>query len=595
MLWDGDCGFCRAWVEYWKQLTGDRIEYEPYQSAADRFPEIPKENFAEAVALVLPDGEVRRAAQAVFTSLARVPGKRWLLWSYEDLPGFAAVTETAYGIIARHRSAAYRITKFFWGIPIHAPEKKLVSEVFLRALALIYIIAFVSFGMQALGLIGSSGIVPVQETLNAVRHYYPGQGFWLLPTVFWINASNRSIVAVCVAGAVFGALLFFGIAKRSSCLVLYILYLSLVSAGQVFMGFQWDALLLESGFLAIFLGWSSLVPWLYRWLAFRLMFMSGMVKLLSGDPNWRNLTALEYHYMTQPLPDPLSWFMYNLPAWFQQMSTAAVLVLEVGIPFLVFFPRRARYFGFWCLIALQLLIFLTGNYTFFNLLAMALFLFLLDDDRLARWSPKKWAEKIRTRVLTTGAVRKAVTSAACLLLLVLSALVMGVRLGEYRPEFGGRLMAAAAPFEIANSYGLFAVMTTERPEIILEGSDDGITWKAYEFKYKPGDLYRMPAWVQPHQPRLDWQMWFAALGSYRENLWVLNLIYRLLDGSSDVLKLMGNNPFPARPPQYIRAMVYDYRFTTWREWRVSGDWWQRELRGPYLPPVSLQDYVKNNP
>lgn len=595
MLWDGDCGFCRAWVEYWKHLTGDHIEYEPYQSGSERFPEIPREKFTKAVALALPNGEVRRAAHAVFTSLARVPGKRWLLWSYDHLPGFAAVTETAYGTIARHRSAAYRVTKFLWGIPIHAAEKKLVSEAFLRALALIYIIAFASFGVQALGLIGSNGIVPIQETLGAIRHYYPGQGFRLLPTVFWISASNKFIVAICVAGVVLGLLLFLGIAKRISCVALYVLYLSLVSAGQVFMGFQWDALLLESGFLAIFLGWSPLVPWLYRWLAFRLMFMSGMVKLLSGDPNWRNLTALEYHYMTQPLPDPLSWFMYHLPAWFQQMSTGAVLVLEVGIPFLIFFPRRVRYFGFWCLIALQLLIFLTGNYTFFNLLAMALFLFLLDDDRLARWAPKSWAEKIRSRVRATGSVRKAIASAACLVLLVLSGLVMAARIGNYRPELGGRLMVAAAPFEIANSYGLFAVMTTERPEIILEGSNDGITWKAYEFKYKPGDLYRMPRWVQPHQPRLDWQMWFAALGSYRENLWVLNLIYRLLDGSPDVLRLMDNNPFPAKPPQYIRAMVYDYRFTTWREWRTTGAWWQRELRGPWLPPVSLQDYVKNNP
>jgi hypothetical protein len=272
-----------------------------------------------------------------------------------------------------------------------------------------------------------------------------------------------------------------------------------------------------------------------------------------------------------------------------------VLVLEIGIPFFIFFPRRVRYFGFWCLVALQLLIFFTGNYTFFNLLALAIFFFLLDDDRVARWSPRAWAEKIRERKLTRGRVRRAFASAVCLLVLALSALVMAERLGGYQTEIGGRLMAAAGPFEIANSYGLFAVMTTERPEIILEGSDDGITWKAYEFKFKPGDLYRVPAWVQPYQTRLDWQMWFAALGSYRENLWTLNLIYRLLQGSPDVLKLLGNNPFPAKPPQYIRAMVYDYRFTHWRELRVTGAWWQRDLRGPYLPPVSLQDYVKTNP
>ena len=593
MLWDGDCGFCRAWIVYWRQLTGEGVEYKAYQGELERFPEIPKESFQKAVALVLPDGEVRHGAHAVFTALAEVPGKRWPLWSYEHVPGFALVTEAAYGLIARHRTAAYHVTKVFWGIPVHRNEQTLVSQLFLRLLALIYIIAFASFGVQARGLIGAQGIIPVQETLAAVRHYYPGSGFWLLPTLFWINSSNAFITAIWIAGIVLGVLLLFGIWKRPSALALYILYLSLVSAGQVFMGFQWDALLLEAGFLPIFLGWSRAVPWLYRWLLFRLMFMSGAVKLLSGDPSWRHFTALQYHYMTQPLPNPISWYMHQLPCWFQMASTMAVLVVELAVPFFLFLPRRARLLAFWTILGLQILIFLTGNYTFFNLLAIALCLFLLDDDRIRRWFGAQRMEKLRPPQRRTGPARRALASAVCVLVVVLSVVVMASRLGGYQPQICGKVLAAVGPFEIANSYGLFAVMTTERPEIVLEGSDNGISWREYEFKFKPGDVKRVPAWVQPYQPRLDWQMWFAALGSYRENLWTLNLIYRLLSGSKGVLGLMGKNPFPEKPPQYIRAMVYDYKFTNWHEHRETGAWWKRELKGAWLPPVSLQDYQQS--
>ncbi len=588
LVYDGDCSFCRLWVNYWRQLTGDRVRYEPYQEAAGRFPEIPRETFAAAVQFLLPDGERRSGAYAAYSSLADVPGRRWLLPAYRRVPGFARVSEAAYAFIARHRDLAYRVTGLLWGIPVRQ-EQDLVSALFLRVLAIIYLIAFLSFGVQARGLIGADGIAPLGDTLAGARQYYGWSAYRLLPSLFWLRSSDAAIAAVWIAGVALALLLFLGLWKRPACVGLFVLYLSLASAGQPFMSFQWDALLLEAGFLAIFLGWSRAVVWMFRWLLFRLIFMSGAVKILSGDPTWRNLTALQFHYQTQPLPTPLAWYLQQLPAWFQQGSTAAVLAIELVTPWFLFFPRRVRFFAVVVLTAFQVLILLSGNYTFFNLLTIALCLFLLDDARLSRALPRYWRERVRGPSVPSGRWKRwaAGTVSATLLL---TSLVLLLEVAGYRTEAGNEFLSAVAPFEVVNSYGLFAVMTTSRPEIVLEGSNDKITWGEYGFKYKPGEVQRRPAWVAPHQPRLDWQMWFAALGSYRNNPWILEFEYRVLEGSPDVLGLLDGNPFPSAPPRYLRAQLYEYRFTTWSERRQTGAWWHRQLLGPYLPPLSLADF-----
>ncbi|MBZ5645863.1 MAG: lipase maturation factor family protein [Acidobacteriia bacterium] len=588
LVYDGDCSFCRLWADYWRELTGDSIRYEPFQQAASRFPDIPRDTFSSAVQLLLPDGERRSGAHAAFSALAAVPGRRWLLPAYRRVPGFAPVSEAAYDFIARHRDFAYKATRFFWGTPVRQ-KQLLVSGLFLRALAIVYLIAFISFGVQAQGLIGEAGIVPLGDTLSSVRQYYGAAGYRLLPSLFWFHAGDAAIAMVWLAGVVLALLLFLGVWKRLACVGLFLLYLSLASAGQPFMNFQWDALLLEAGFLAIFMGWSRVVVWLFRWLLFRLVFMSGAVKLLSGDLTWRNLTALQFHYQTQPLPTPLAWYVQQLPAWFQQGSTAAVLAIELVAPWFIIFPRRLRFLAAVVLISLQVLILLTGNYTFFNLLTITLCLFLLDDARLGRILPRRWAGKMRGPSPLPGRLKRwtvGVMSAA----VVLASLAVLLEAAGFRSETGSDLLAAVAPLEIVNSYGLFAVMTTSRPEIVIEGSNDNITWSEYEFKYKPGNIYQRPAWIAPHQPRLDWQMWFAALGNYRNNPWILEFEYRLLEGSPGVLRLLKQDPFPSAPPRYIRAQLYQYRFTTWSERRQTGAWWHRELLGAYLPPLSLADF-----
>ncbi|MGH9661666.1 MAG: lipase maturation factor family protein, partial [Bryobacteraceae bacterium] len=365
-------------------------------------------------------------------------------------------------------------------------------DVFLRALGGVYAVAFVSLGVQLPGLAGSRGILPC------------GWPDWTL-------------VAVPFAAAALALAPMLGFSRAWIFAPLWIAWWLLVGAGQEFLAFQWDSLLIETGFLAILLASprlarSRLLVWLFRALLFRLMFSSGVVKLASGDASWRRFTALQVHYETQPIPNPVAWYLHQLPAWFQTYSALLVFGVELAIPFLIFAPRPYRRVGAGFLVAFQLLIALTGNYAFFNLLTIALCILLWNDpppdDR-----PRHLVTAVAALVLIGGAVQ-----------------IAGLFIPRHVPRVAIATFAILNRFQIVNSYGLFAVMTTTRPEIVIEGSDDGQIWKEYEFTYKPGDLGRRPRFVAPHQPRLDWQMWFAALGGYESNPWFINLIRRLHEG-----------------------------------------------------------------
>ncbi len=446
---------------------------------------------------------------------------------------------------------------------------------FLRALGVTYIIAFGSAAVQIQGLAGAHGILPVSVFLARAAEALGSSAWTSVPTVFWLRSNDAALTAVCVAGCAAGVMVASGVLWRLGAIAGFVLYLSIISGCQDFLAFQWDFLLLEAGFLAMFAGLSGIVVWLYRWLLFRLMFLSGCVKLLSGDATWRNLTAMTFHYQTQPIPNVIAWYAHQLPVWFQKMSTASVLAIEVVIPFIIFAPARLRSVAAWSFLALQVLISLTGNYAFFNLLAMALCLFLFGQAPKFRWPERRWREAIAILLAVfIGSV---------------STVEMLGTLGVRAPGQG--LVSALAPFGVVNTYGLFAVMTTRRPEIVVEGSDDGVTWRAYEFRYKPGRLDRHPPFVAPHQPRLDWQMWFAALGDYRQNPWFVNFMLRLLQGSPEVLGLLETNPFPDHPPKFVRAMLFDYTFTDFGERRATGNWWKRTAAGTYLRAVSLVDFT----
>jgi hypothetical protein len=463
--------------------------------------------------------------------------------------------------------------------------------VFLRLLAAIYAIAFGSLAGQVLGLIGSQGATPAHDYLGRISASFGPMRLLALPTVFWWGSSDRILEGATWAGVALAVLVFFGRLQRLALLFCFLLYLSFTTVGQEFLGYQWDELLLEAGFLAIFFGGSlagaRTVAWLYRWLVFRLYFLSGYVKLGSHDPTWAHLTALEYHFHTQPLPTVLAWYAEKLPAGLLRGSTFGVLAIELGAPFLIFAPRRMRHAGAYAMLILQVLIFLTGNYTFFNLLAMALIVFLFDDRDFA------WLRLTRLRKFEIAIQPSTMRTRVGMALLTALLLTLGItRLMEavegVAPEPLYTLGRMVGPFQISNTYGLFAVMTTTRPEIIVEGSADGEEWQAYEFRYKPGSVNRAPRWAEPFQPRLDWQMWFAALGNYQSNPWFLGFALKLLQGSPDVLGLLETNPFPNQPPRFVRAQAYDYTFTDAETRRQTGAWWKRTPMGEYLPAIGLR-------
>ena len=458
----------------------------------------------------------------------------------------------------------------------HPEPFHLTETLFLRLLGLVYLAAFGSLWPQITGLIGSNGIVPAAQ-LMASLHQQGASPLSDAPTLFWFGISDNALIAACVVGCIASLTLFVGFYSRISALVCWALYLSLTTVGQPFTGFQWDALLLEAGFLALFAGTPWLV-WAYRFLLFRLMFESGVVKLASGDPNWRNFHALRFHFMTQPLPNPLAYYAYRLPTWMLDSMTFGAVAIELVAPFVLFCPRRVRHVGVGLLMLLQLMILLTGNYAFFNFLALALCLWGFDDRTFApiRGWLRRTVPTVRFPPLRRGL-------GAALALIVLIGAIQVIDMFE---PFS-RPFAFLGPWQVVNTYGLFAVMTTTRPEIVIEGSDDTEHWREYTFPYKPGPLHRGLPFVAPYQPRLDWQMWFAALGDYQQNVWMGGLLYRLLTGSPAVTKLLDPPPFQ-KPPRYMRALLYEYRFTTPHERSQTGAVWERTLRGTWFGPVSLR-------
>jgi lipase maturation factor 1 len=610
LLFDGDCGFCRYWVARWRIQTREAVDFAPAQTAASRFPRISKEAWSRSVQLVTPEGEAYSGAEAVFRTLAYAPEQRWKLGIYQNLPGARPVCEWTYALVAAHRDFFSTLTRLTLGRDPEPPSYAFSRWLFLRLLGLVYVISFLSLRVQILGLVGSRGIMPASVLLQLAQRNFGAASHRLFPTLAWLSSSDASLKLLCSVGALLGLLVLLGLATRPALVLAWVFYLSLFTVGRDFLSFQWDLLLLEAGFLSIFLASWRLVDsprrssslsskttmlWLGRWLLFRLMFLSGSVKLLSGDSSWRNLTALQFHYWTQPLPTPVAWYAAQLPAWFQKTSVIGVFVLELGVPFLVFAPRRLRRGGALLIAVFQLIIAVTGNYAFFNLLTIFLCILLIDDAWWRWWLPSRFANRLGTeapapepsRLAPAGRIVR-VAVAAVILVLSGSEMLMTFNQDELVPGFARQMVEWQSPYGIANSYGLFAVMTTSRLEIVVEGSDDGRNWLPYEFKYKPGELARRPPWVAPYQPRLDWQMWFAALGSYQQNRWFANLLVRLLEGSPDVIALLETNPFSSAPPRYIRALGYEYHFTDFASRRATGDWWRRDLKGLYFPVASLR-------
>jgi predicted DCC family thiol-disulfide oxidoreductase YuxK len=569
LIYDGDCGFCGFWIRRWRAWTDGSVEAIAAREAAERFPEITEEELDRAVQYVRADGRTVSAAEAVFRSLADGGGARLPLALYERFPVFAAISERGYAFVAARRPLFSRITRALWGDDPTPPTYRLAARAFTVCLSAIYFCAFASLAVQIAGLAGPRGILPVSS--------------------FWAGTSEGALRGACWLGAALALSAPFARAWAPVPLgAAWLLYFSLYRAGGLFLGYQWDVLLLETGFLALFVSGTAPPPrggvWAVRWLLFRLMLLSGAVKLLSGDRTWWDLTALTFHYETQPLPTRLAWYAHHLPEWFQRASVAAVYLIEFVLPFFVFGPGRLRIAAGLGFIFLMGLIGAAGNYNFFNALTVCLCLFLFDDA----WLRRRFGRLGGREHADAGTLRRRAAWALALFVGVSGAAQMALRFvpAARSGAFTAALAAAGRRFHLVNSYGLFAVMTTVRNEIVLEGSADGAEWKAYEFRWKPGDPNRAPGWAQPHQPRLDWQMWFAALAPYRNNPWYFQFQKRILEGSPPVLGLLETNPFPEKPPRLLRSLFYEYRFS---DPGSREAWWTRELKGLYAPMTALNE------
>jgi len=472
-----------------------------------------------------------------------------------------------------------------------------------KGIAFSFILAFLSLLPQMRGLYGNNGVLSIRQFMHVLREQTGPQRYYELPTVFWFSATDFSLNAVALVGLLASTLALMGIIFPVMMIIAWICYISFVNSGQDFLGFQWDSLLLEVGILAIFLvpldfemlPWTAYEPnvfirWLFWVLLFKLMFLSGVVKILSKDKSWRDLTALTYHYWTQPIPTPLAYFVHKAPIWFHKFCTAMMFVTEVGVPFLIFFPGKALWVCAGLLIFFQLLIIVTGNYAFFNVLTIVLCLFLLDDS-FWRMFLIDLAPSLKVVAETSFTYES--------LSLVLMILLLPIHIFWFALAFfeNAKILDPAIPiiraiynYRFNSSYGLFAVMTKDRPELVLQGSHDRDTWLDYEFKYKPSRLNKMPPIVAPYQPRLDWQMWFAALGTFSQNLWLQNLMARIFLNSEDVLRILANNPFP-EIPTYLRLVKYKYRFSSLKTLQEKGEWWEREYVGLYSPVFEKSDFV----
>jgi lipase maturation factor 1 len=514
------------------------------------------------------------------------------------------------------------------------PRNRFVPRwIFLRALAVFYFSAFFSLLLQIEGLIGPRGVLPAERFLDAVQGQAGLLRFWYAPTLFWLSSESQMMMAVTWLGLIASVAALCNLWPRLSFFVCFVCFLAFVTAAQDFSSYQSDGMLLEAGFLALFFaprgflpGWGAASPpsraslFLLLWEWFRIYFESGLVKLLSGDTEWRNFTAMDEYYQNGPLPTWIGWYIEHLPHWFHAATVGATLVMELAVVWMLFLPRRARLICFCIVTPWEIGVILTANYTFLNYLVLALG-FLLLDDRSVRWLlPRRLRDSLPQDTPEDDAARKE-TSLSILassdegtedrprvvrgvadyfgLVRLCMAALMLTWIGYATTAEMIRMLwsdlplptapiAALEPFRIANQYGLFAVMTRGRYEIEFQGSNDGQNWTPYLFRYKPQALNEAPRIYAPYQPRFEWNLWFASLGDWRQSNFVALTEERLLENDPDVLALFKGNPFAQAPPRYVRAMLWQYWFTSMDEKRRTGNWWRRDLMGLYAPVLTRQ-------
>jgi hypothetical protein len=455
--------------------------------------------------------------------------------------------------------------------------------VFERSLAALYLVGFLVAANQFVPLLGERGLLPVSR----FTQYVP---FRASPSLFYLSPADTAFRVGAWIGVALAALTLIGWPQQRGAVVsavvwaaMWLLYLSFVNVGQTFYGFGWETLLLESGFLAIFLGGWTTQPsmwliWMYRWLLFRVMFGAGLIKI-RGDSCWRDLTCLNFYFETQPIPNRLSWYFHWLPEWVHKAGVAINHFVELIVPFGYFAPQPFASIAGFLTIGFQGVLIVSGNLSWLNWLTVVLCIPALDD-RFLSWLPISLPALQEPDIIHRGAIY--------VLAVVIAVLSVAPTLNMLSPR--QVMNTSFEPLHIVNTYGAFGSITRTRYEIVIEGSDDSATWREYEFKGKPGDPARAGPQIAPYHLRLDWLMWFAAFSPRPQDEWFITFLQRILEGDAATLSLVKNNPFPDHPPGFLRARYYRYWFTTADERRQTGRWWNRELAGEYVRPITLSAF-----
>jgi hypothetical protein len=482
------------------------------------------------------------------------------------------------------------------------PAYWLTRFVVLRLLGLVYLVAFLVFCMQGLPLIGSDGLLPAADYLQRVAAHAGSrlEGFRLLPSVFWLDVSDRALMSAGWCGVALSLLVAFGFANAIVMAILWALYLSIVHVGQLWYGYGWETQLCETGFLAMFLcplldgrpfprrPPPTVIIWLLRWLTFRIMLGAGLIKL-RGDPCWRDLTCLEFHYQTQPIPSPLSRWFHFAPVWVHEAGVLFNHLAELVAPWFVFWPRLARHVAGTVLVAFQVTLILSGNLSFLNWLTIVPVLACFDDGLLRHVLPRRLV--VRAQRAAADAVPSRGMQLAALLYAAV-VVVLSVAPVENLMSSHQAMNTSFDPLELVNTYGAFGSVGRVRNEIVFEGTRDEVVgpdtvWEEYEFPCKPGDPMRRPCLITPYHYRLDWQIWFAAMASPAQYPWTVHFAWKLLHADPGVRELLARDPFGDSPPHWVRALLYRYEFAPPDD--PGGAWWRRTVVGEWLPPLRADD------
>ena len=629
LCWDADDELFDKLAERLRYQVGDALEYRPHHGLreleeqgaeppdedSDEDADADAERLLHGISLARPR-DVRLSGAAAWLCARTYGGQgQGAWWCYRTVPGYAPVLDALYRLAAGHSRGLARVSRWLIGADFVPAQHRLTRWLCLRLIGVTTLCAFLSMYAQLDGLMGEQGISPAAEFMDRVEDHaermealqdgwQPLERYLRVPTLLWLDTSDETLHWLTLLGALFALLLIFDIAPGPMLLGAWIMYLSLTVAGGAFFLYQWDVLLLEALLVGMLVApWRRIRPrlagdreptrtglWMVRLLVFKLMLLSGLVKYLADDSTWDELTALDYHFFTQPIPSFPAYYAHHLPDSVLAASTAIMFFIELVLPFFMILGlRRLRICAGLGTVLLMVGIGATGNFGFFNLLTVALAVSLFDDTALARFAGpvRSWLPARDRRPPMPGRIARTVGW----VLVVPIVWTSGVRScqrveRDYEPgETSAWLLEQTGSLHSINSYGLFARMTTTRPEIVLEGSRDRVVWETYHFRYKPTALDDRPPIIGLHMPRLDWQMWFAALRGCQRASWFHNFMLRLLEGRGPVRELLAHDPFGVEPPTYLRSTVYRYTFTD----LGSDDWWQRERIGPFCPTVTLRD------